>query len=142
MHVRLVHLHYLVEVLQQLVTEDHRVRGVLYQLDLGCFHHCLGRPLDRDLARLNLDLQRVPTVLVAHVDGLPVVVHGDHQALLATHDLYRRGRRRTGFVLRQLACAPPATRPYRPRDVTGLELDPDPRAGFGHGIRTTAVARV
>ena len=58
-----------------------------------------------------------------------VVVERDHQALVAAQDLPRRHATVPLLVLRHLARrAHQPPRPDRPRDVAGLELDPDPGA--------------
>jgi hypothetical protein len=51
---RLVQLHKLIEVLQKLIAEDHRVGRIFDQFDLRCFHDRLGGTLNGDFPSCTL----------------------------------------------------------------------------------------
>lgn len=59
---RIEHRHKLVQVLQQVVAEDERVRRVLYQLDLRRLDHDLCCRLHLDLSLIDLELDEIAAV--------------------------------------------------------------------------------
>ncbi|HEU5098952.1 MAG TPA: hypothetical protein VFU22_08035, partial [Roseiflexaceae bacterium] len=66
----MIHLHDLVEVLQELVAVHQRVRCLLHQLNLRRFDHDFHLALDFDLALLRIDLDLVAAALVGQDDIL------------------------------------------------------------------------
>jgi len=79
----------LVEILEQIVTEDHRMHGTLHQLYQWRFHDRLHTALKIDLPVLHLDLEHIVPVGITYVDDLIIIIKGYLETVLAAEQILR-----------------------------------------------------